>query len=316
MGRGIPALLGAILVAALVLGGPSAANAACYSSTASDTRFDDAVGDAEAGLSPDILGVVALTDASCGIGIGVALDRGSAEGALLAGDSVGIYINVDGNKATGSPTWDGADRVVIIAGASGPDFPPTLGVWNGSEFSFAGARELTPAGAGGFVSDFDELGVASPTTLGIQTIAMWEGVYDNYADFAPDVAVSPFSFPVRFSTTAPQPPPARLPIKPPSTTPEEESGSRRQPRRCKVPKLKGHTRKSAVRRLRRARCKYRFVTTKRGRRPGRVVSTSPAAGRRTSRRVIVRITASRRARASQVRTVTRLERLMSATRAR
>jgi virginiamycin B lyase len=52
--------------------------------------------------------------------------------------------------------------------------------------------------------------------------------------------------------------------------------------RCKVPKLKGLTVKKAKRRLRRAKCKFRV----RGK--GRVVSSSPRAGKRTAKRVQVK----------------------------
>lgn len=315
MGRGVPALIGAALVATLALGIPSAASAACYSSTPSTARFSDAIGDGEAGLAPEITGVVAVTDDTCGIGIAVALSGAVSPGDLIEGEAVGIYLDTDGNPATGSPTWDGADRVVMIVGRTGPDLPPAVGVWDGAEFSFAGARELTPSTAAGFVAHLDELGVAAPATLGISTGAIWTGAYDTYADFAPEPGASPFAFPVQFSTTPPPPPPPPPAVAPPSSSPQDDSGSRRA-RRCKVPRLKGLTRSQAVKRLRRAECKYRFVTTKRGRRPGRVVSTSPPAGRRTAGRVTVRITARRRARASQVRVVTRIERLLSAAKAR
>jgi hypothetical protein len=52
--------------------------------------------------------------------------------------------------------------------------------------------------------------------------------------------------------------------------------------RCKVPKLRNKNLKVAKQRLRRAHCRYRI----RGK--GRVVRTRPRAGKRTTRRVIVR----------------------------
>jgi streptogramin lyase len=53
-------------------------------------------------------------------------------------------------------------------------------------------------------------------------------------------------------------------------------------KRCKVPKVRGLTVKKAKKKLKRARCKYRF----RGK--GRVVSTKPKAGKRTSKTVRVK----------------------------
>jgi virginiamycin B lyase len=52
-------------------------------------------------------------------------------------------------------------------------------------------------------------------------------------------------------------------------------------KRCKVPKVKGLTVKKAVKKLKRAKCKYKV----RGK--GRVTKTSPKAGKRTSKRVKV-----------------------------
>ena len=61
-------------------------------------------------------------------------------------------------------------------------------------------------------------------------------------------------------------------------------------KKCKVPKLKGLTVKKARSKLKKAGCKYRI----RGK--GRVRSTSPKAGRTTTKRVIVRLKAKKRAR--------------------
>jgi virginiamycin B lyase len=69
------------------------------------------------------------------------------------------------------------------------------------------------------------------------------------------------------------PPPTPIPI-----------GSQGQPakKKCKVPKLRGLTVKKATRALKKARCKYRF----RGK--GRVASSTPKAGRTTTKRVRVK----------------------------
>ena len=58
--------------------------------------------------------------------------------------------------------------------------------------------------------------------------------------------------------------------------------------KCKVPKVRGLTVKKAVKKLKKARCKYKVKGK------GRVVSTSPKAGKRTSK--TVKVKASRKAR--------------------
>jgi virginiamycin B lyase len=78
-------------------------------------------------------------------------------------------------------------------------------------------------------------------------------------------------------------PPVVLPPPPPvvSLTPPKPK------RKCKVPKVRGLTVKKAIKKLKKARCKYKV----RGK--GRVVSTKPKAGKRTSK--TVKVKASRKA---------------------
>jgi streptogramin lyase len=74
-------------------------------------------------------------------------------------------------------------------------------------------------------------------------------------------------------------PPFVPPPPPPPATPAKPSTKKKK---CKVPRLRGNTIKQARRKLRRAKCKYKI----RGK--GRVVSTSPKAGRTTTKRVTVK----------------------------
>jgi virginiamycin B lyase len=71
----------------------------------------------------------------------------------------------------------------------------------------------------------------------------------------------------------PPPPPPAVTIAPPAT---------KKKRACKVPKVKGLSVKKAKKKLKKAKCKYRV----RGR--GYVVSTKPKAGKRTTKRVLVK----------------------------
>jgi virginiamycin B lyase len=75
---------------------------------------------------------------------------------------------------------------------------------------------------------------------------------------------------------------------PPPARPPAGSGTKSTKKKCKVPKLRGLTKKKATRKLKKARCKYRF----RGR--GRVRSTKPKAGRTTTGRVTVKLKRGRR----------------------
>jgi hypothetical protein len=261
---------------------PSAADAACTSSTPSTATYADSAADGELGLAPEIVSVVATTDAACRMTVQDVLAGAAAPGDLIDGDAVGIYLDTDGNPATGSPLWEGADRVVIIVGASGPDIGPGLGIWDGATFSFAGTPPLPPAGPAGFAATLDQLGMAAPSAVGIRTAAIWTGVYDTYADFAPEVFDPSFRFPVGFSTAVPSPPPA-----PTTTTPARAPAPAAKARdRCTVPHVKRLTAAKARRRLRSAGCRYRVVRVRSRIAAGRVVATRPRAGRRTSRTVV------------------------------
>ena len=280
-----------ILALAVLAVLPGAAHAACTSSTPYTQSYADSPADGELGLAPEIVSVVAATDAACRVTVQSVLAGYAAPGDLIDGDAVGIYLDTDGNAATGSPLWDGADRAVIIAGMAGPDLGPGLGVWDGATFSFDGTPAPAPVGAGGFTATPDQLGMAAPASVGIRTATLWAGVYDTYADFAPEVFDPPFRFPVVFSTARPSPPPPAP--SPPTTTPPVTTSSD-----CTVPRVKRLRARKARRRLRTAGCRYRVVRVRSRRPAGRVVSTRPRAGRRTSRVVLVRVSRGRARRAS------------------
>jgi hypothetical protein len=264
---------------------PGTAGAACTSSTPSAMSFADSAVDGDLGLAPEIVSVAATTDAACRVTVQDVLAGAVAPGDLIEGDVVGIYLDTDGNPATGSLLWDGADRVAIIVGMAGPDLGPGLGVWDGATFSFAGAPLLQALGAGGFAATPDQLGMAAPAAVGIRSATLWTGVYDTYADFAPEVFDAPFRFPIAFSTAVPSPPPPV--VAPPVRT---TTG-------CTVPRVKRLRALTARRRLRTAGCRYRVVRVRSALAPGRVVATRPRAGRRTTRTVLVRVSRGRARRA-------------------
>jgi hypothetical protein len=290
-----PASLAALVLLAVLLPAGSA-HAACFSSTPSTATFADPPADGDAALAPEILAVGATTDAACRLAVQAVLADAAVPGDLIEGDSVGIYLDTDGNPATGAQLWSGADRVAIVVGRIGPDLGPALGVWNGAEFDFAGAAPLAPVGAGGFSAPVDQLGMQAPASVGVRTITLWQGIYDDYADFAPEALAPSFQFPVAFSTAAPPPlPPPAPPVAPPAppvaTPPVKKTSA------CTVPRVKRLRSAKARRQLRRAGCRYRVVRVRSPRAAGRVVSTRPRAGRRTSRVVRVTISRGRRQRA-------------------
>ena len=173
------AVLAAVLIPA------AAANASCTSSTPASQTFTDSPYDGEAGLAPEIASVTIATDSHCGVGVGNALVGQSDPDSLIEGDAVGTYLDTDGNAATGSSLWDGADVVVLAVGHNGADLPPRVGRWNGSTFDFAVGPNLPRVGSAGFVSTIDQLGIANPATLGVRTYSIWSGTYDIYGDGAP-----------------------------------------------------------------------------------------------------------------------------------
>jgi hypothetical protein len=276
---------------------PAAADATCYSSTPAGLTWSDSPLDGDAGLAPEILGVTANLDASCRLAVQDVIAGAPSPGGLVDGDAVGIYLNTDGNPATGSPLWNGADRAVIIVGATGPDLPPGLGTWNGVDFTFG--PWLAPYGGGGFSATLDELGVAAPATLGIRTGAIWSDGVTVYGDLAPEVGQPSFAFPAAFSTTPPPPsppPPAPTPTPQPAAAPAASQPTPQlapTKKRCRVPNVRSLTLARARARLRHAGCRYRISYVRRGAKPGRVSSTYPRPGTRTRATVVVRVVRAR-----------------------
>jgi hypothetical protein len=265
----------------------STAGATCYSSTPANAIFTDSPFDGQSGLSPEITTVTATVNAGCGY----AVDPGVTQ-PLISGDAVFEYLDVDGNAATGSPVFVGADVAVGSLGLTGPDPAPLLGIWNAAanSFSFTGAQSLTPLGIGGFTASLDQLGVATtPITSTVQVGTIWVGIYNNYADFAPEPGAGPLPLPVAFSTVAPPPPPAPVvpvaaPVVVPAPVPVTPVATpapvTATAKRCTVPSLKRLRTAVAQSAIRHAGCK--LGVTRRAYSStvasGRVISSLPKAG--------------------------------------
>src|SRR3712207_1340492 len=115
----------AVVVAAFALiaaAMPSAASAACHTSTPATAVHADSTSDGEAGLAPEIGTVRGTLNASCSYGV----DPGLVDGVMIAGEAVFIYVDTDGSDSTGSAPFDGADKAIGTLGQTGEDGPPTV----------------------------------------------------------------------------------------------------------------------------------------------------------------------------------------------
>lgn len=265
------------------------AGAQCYSSTPGSTAYADSPADGDLGLAPEITTVGVSLDASCDYSVNPGI-----VGSLIQGDGVFEYIDTDGNPATGSPTFGGADVAVGSIGVNGIDPPPVLGHWDpvAGTFSFSGGASLTTVGTGGFSATLDQLGVSTPLTTNVQVGSIWIGTYDNYTDFAPDPGLGPIPFPVAFSTTAPPPPavvvttpaaPAPTPVTPaPAPVTATSVPAPRTPSGCRVPAVRKLRTTVARQALRHAGCRLGVTTRSYSTTVpnGRAITTLPKAGTR------------------------------------
>jgi hypothetical protein len=255
---------------------PGAANATCASSVSNTGVIADTVGDAPGdGVTnaPDISLVDASLDEACNLTVSPVFDN---RAALSAGDVVYIYLDTDNNSLTGP---FGVDRELVISS----DRMPELYAWNQAAFNYDLIAHVPVAGSAGFTATIDQLGLPGPTPIGVSV----ESVYFepppsdlSHSDYAPELVDPAFPFQVDFSQPPPPPPPPPQAPPPPPAMPatyeqKEQAG-------CVVPRVKRFSVAKAKRKLEKAGCRYRV----RGK--GRVRSTSPGAGLRTTRTVIVR----------------------------
>jgi hypothetical protein len=175
--------------------------------------FYDAIGDAL--LAPDLRQMVALTSDDGRYSVGVTLDSNG----LIEGDFVATYVNTDGNPATGSPVFGGADLAVGILGHIGQDSVGAL-LWNGISFQTAAFPSLISFASGSTDEVWSisaaELGIAPGTATTLAFASMYSGIYDDYFDFAPEPGLAPFGF---TTGSASGPPPAAVAPTPVAPTP-------------------------------------------------------------------------------------------------
>lgn len=246
---------------------PSIANAQCTSSTPSSTSFADLPSDGEAGLAPEVTTVVVSIDDSCHYTV----DPGIAT-PLADGSSVTEYINTDGDTATGASLFGGADIAVVTEELPWAPSTPQIGVYDPwAENFYFSSSTATPVGNGGFSATLDQLGIARPTTTGVEVFAVRPGRYTAQTDLAPDLDHGSIPFPVEFGFDDVAVPELRLPPG------------------CTVPRVTGLRQRAAVHALRVAGCRapdvMRVYSASIGR--GRVVRSLPPASTRSRQHILL-----------------------------
>jgi hypothetical protein len=227
--------------------------------------------------APDFTAVHVAVDSDCAMTLSYRLNRPSGEHWLMARETAAVFIDTDGNAGTGDA---GFERALITIGSSYLADRSQLESWNGTEW-VAQEIPVTPGPGGAQRLTFDALGISAPTTVNVRAISKYtdfSGPDRDEFDFAPD----DHTFAVQVAFNGPPPPP---------TTPTPPPGPPAR-RECTVPNVRGLKLATAKRRLSTAGCRVK-VTRARSRTVGRgrIIKTSPRAGRTTSGEV--RVTVSR-----------------------
>jgi hypothetical protein len=210
----------------------------------------------------------------CAITLSYNLNRPSGEDWLYGRESVGVFLDTDGNAGTGEA---GFDRALITIGDSYGTEHSQLASWNGTDWVTQNMPAI-PGSGGAQRLPFNTLGISAPTTVNVRAISNYSdpsGPDRDQFDFAPDEGA--VGVPVAFTgPVAPPPPP------PP-------------PAKCKVPKVRGFKLAKAKKTLSAAGCRAKVARARsRSLRRGRVIKTSPPAGRTTSSEVKVTVSRGRR----------------------
>src|SRR4029079_6599250 len=109
----ILAVVGACAVSAAWQFTPSAVAAPFEQHAVSEQGHADAAGDADGGLAPDLTAITAFDNASGALGFRIGYANRACAGT---GDSVAIYLDVDRNPSTGSPS-SGFDYPLLLGGS-------------------------------------------------------------------------------------------------------------------------------------------------------------------------------------------------------
>jgi hypothetical protein len=184
-----------------------------------DAAYDDMVGDAQGGLSPDIARVAIVNDANGNMAVAVAYANRPA--CVTPGDFLAVYLDVDQNPSTGaSPS--GTEYALFIDGTTDQI---GAGHWDGSTFQLIGLSSLQ---ANCDSSGFD-LWVFNGREIGITTgfnffvgAQFTDSAGNRYSDFAPN-GVPIWNYQLSAGTTPPPPTPPPPSPPPPSPPPPRPS---------------------------------------------------------------------------------------------
>jgi hypothetical protein len=319
------ALLAIAAAAATTFATAATAQAACSNAWSRGAGYMDA--DYDSGPAPDIDRMDVSLDSTCAFSV-----VPNVWGGLGDGEAAFVYIDIDGNPATGDPLLDGTDLTVATIGTADGTSPPLRGTWDGEGYDFTGEVPMGPGlGVGGFTARVDTVPIAPAISARLRFATVAAVGEDLYADFVPDRGSAPLSFRVDYSPVAPLPPVVITPV--PRTPFRSPRSQRRQvtpaPKQvapapkpsCVVPRTKALTTSAARRRLTTAGCTVAATTTKAWSatvRKGRVVGTTIAAGRKAPGAVRLVVSKGKRPRKAKAAVsealLRRLEALAAATR--
>ena len=170
----------------------------------SEQGYTDPAGDVGEGLTPDLTGVTAFNSPAGALGFRIGYANRACVGA---GDSLAVFLDVDRNPSTGSPTG-GFEYALFLDGSTRR---ASVGQWNGSSF----ATTSIPA-AGGCSS------AASPSVDSVAVTASRLGIGSSF-EFAVETGWSTGddaqpqhddAGPFTYTLSAPPPPPPPLPPPP------------------------------------------------------------------------------------------------------
>ena len=277
-------LLGLCVCIAAIFGTAGVAQATCYSSLPATANFVDDPADGHG--APEITSVWATVDGNCTLTV----NPGIAD--LDDGNAVYIYIDRDGNPATGSAALGGADEVVVTNGGRDGNGAPVLGLWDGQVFWYGSIPLGTAPAPGAFTASLDRLLITPGATISIRVVAVADRDDNGPADLAPALGAAPLSLLVYYDTT-PRPPTFVPPSGPvggnPEVTPKAPTAAPvATVAGCTVPNVKGKSRNAAEKLLLRAHCAVALSAaghTSKTVRKGMVIDSTPGKGAKTAKRV-------------------------------
>jgi len=194
MRRALLVLLAAVFASACVL-----------TSALADTPFTDPAGDAVD--APDVTGVTVSNDTGGNILFHVALANFTPESRVT------IYLDTDKNASTGE---DGADYQLALDHSADPAQTGwVMGKWTGTDWTDAPQHATVAVSSGTTYADFrvneSELGGTSGFAFQVWT-KRYVADAVTARDFAPDSALSTWTYDLTKSTPAPVPMPAPKPV--------------------------------------------------------------------------------------------------------